>query len=70
LVESDFIGATSVDDGAFEQKMDVKSIILPTTVISIGANAFDRASSLTSISALGVTSIGANAFSGTTSILK
>ena len=68
LVESDFIGATSVDDGAFEQKMDVKSIILPTTVISIGANAFDRASSLTSISALGVTSIGANAFSGTTSI--
>jgi hypothetical protein len=36
--------------------------------VSIGTNAFSGASSLTSISALGVTNIGANAFVRTTSI--
>ena len=68
LVESDFVGATSVADGAFKDKKTITSIILPISVKTIGADAFSGASSLTSISALGVTNIGTNAFSGMTKI--
>ena len=68
LVESDFVGATSIADNAFQGNNKVTSITLPNTVKLIGGNAFSGATSLTSISALGVTSIGANAFDGTTGI--
>ena len=68
LVESDFVGATSVANVAFENKSPVKSIVLPRSVTSIGEFAFNGATNLTTISALGVTSIGANAFSGMLSL--
>ena len=64
LVEDDFTNATSVADGAFQSNTEIKSITLPTSVLTIGANAFNGASALTSISALGATSIGNNAFAG------
>ena len=38
LVESDFVGATSVADNAFNSQDEIKSIIFPTTVKSIGRN--------------------------------
>ena len=68
LLESDFEGATSVADNAFQNNTEIKSITLPSSVLTIGANAFSGASNLTTISALGATSIGANAFAGTNGI--
>ena len=65
LLESDFEGATSVASGAFRYIRNTFSILLPNTVTSIGTNAFDSNSNLTTISALGATSIGDNAFVGT-----
>jgi hypothetical protein len=44
------------------------SIVLPSSVTSIGASAFLNCTSLTSISMPGVTSIGANAFNGCSSL--
>jgi len=69
LDAADFIGATSVAAAAFQNNTEITSIILPTTVTSIDANAFSGATSLTTISALGATSIGSNAFKETTGIL-
>ena len=69
LVADDFTNATSVAAGAFQNIADVNSITLPEAITSIGANAFNGASSLTTVSALNATSIGANAFTGTTSML-
>ena len=69
LVESDFIGANSIDIGAFQSNSELTSIVLPTSITSIGANAFRGAVNLTTISALGATSIGDGAFSGTTNII-
>jgi hypothetical protein len=68
LLESDFVGATTIAANAFENNNEITSITLPNTVRSIGADAFSGASSLTSVSALGVTDIGNGAFAGTTSI--
>ena len=68
LNEIDLTGANSIADGAFEDNTEIKSITLPDTVTSIGANAFSRATNLTTISALGVTSIGNQAFAGTTNM--
>ncbi len=68
LLETDFTGATSVADGAFQNKANIISIILPTTVKIIGTNAFNAASGLTTISALGAKSIGNSAFNGATAL--
>ena len=69
LVEEDFVGAKNVHYNAFQNNTEITSITLPNTVLTIGADAFNGASNLTTISALGATSIGANAFAGTTSII-
>jgi hypothetical protein len=68
LLESDFVGATTIAANAFENNNEITSITLPNTVTLIGANAFNGNSNLTTISALGVTDIGNGAFAGTTSI--
>ena len=65
LIEDDFIGTNSVAAGAFQNRNEITSITLPPTVLTIGANAFNGASALTTISALGATSIGTNAFART-----
>ena len=64
FIADEFIGATSVAPGAFQNDTQVTAITLPNSVKSLGANAFNGATNLTSISALGVTNIGANAFNG------
>ena len=58
----ELIGATSVADNAFGSNTQLKSITLPDTVTSIGTSAFQGASNLTTISALGVTNINNGAF--------
>ena len=68
LIATDFTNAITINSNAFQDNTEIKSITLPNTVLRIGANAFNGASSLTTISALGVTSIGANAFGETTGI--
>ncbi len=68
LVADDFVGGTSVAAGAFRDNIKITSVNLPTTVALIGANAFQGASKLTTISALGATTIGNGAFTGTKSI--
>jgi hypothetical protein len=65
LVESDFVGATSVAANAFEKNNEISSITsitLPTTVKSIGTNAFYGSDNISTISALGVTTIDDRAF--------
>ena len=74
LNESDFIGgsntATTIATGAFQNNTEVTSIIFPNTVKTINTNAFNGASKLTTISALGVTTIDNNAFAGTSGIIS
>ncbi len=70
LVAADFIDASTIEADAFLDNKKVTSIALPTAVISIGTNAFNGATNLTTISALGVKSIGNNAFAGTTSTIN
>ncbi len=62
LIASDFEGATSVAAAAFQNNTKITSIYLSTEVTIIGTNAFNNASFLTIISALGATSIGKDAF--------
>jgi len=73
LVTTDFIGATTIADNAFtvipyllnsKTVTIITSISLPTTVKTIGDNAFSGASALTTLTAYGITSIGTNAFKG------
>ena len=70
LVGTDFIGAVMVFQGAFQNRNEITSITLPTTVTSIGGDAFNGASNLKTISALGAWNIDFDAFSGTQSIIE
>ncbi len=54
-------GIMSIPDGAFKGKM-LKSITIPTTVTSVGAEAFYGCDNLTEIAMESVTSVGAKAF--------
>lgn len=59
------VGTVSLTAGLFSNKKNLKNIILPNSLISIGSSCFRGCSGLTSISIpSSVTSIGDNAFSG------
>ncbi len=62
LVEADFINVTSIAASAFESNTKITSISLPTTVKTIGTNAFANATNLITITTYGATIIWRDAF--------
>lgn len=62
------IGGTTVkgiEAGAFKEKTDIKEVVLPKTLTTIGEEAFSGCTKLTSINLSSVTEIGKSSFSNT-----
>ena len=62
-------GTTEIKEGEYEGRTDIKSVIIPSSVVSIGKDAFFGCENLTDITiSEGVTSIGGAAFEGCISL--
>ena len=69
ITAEDLVDATKIKDYAFDNCINLISVVIPDSVTSIGRNAFNGCSSLTStIIGNGVTNIGDEAFHNCTSL--
>lgn len=67
---SELEGLTAIGDRAFANQQNLRNIVLPDSVTSIGNAAFENCRSLSSLSAGSVTEIGEAAFSGCTQLYQ